>query len=162
MSKVKAGGDRKARTRKPILKGAAAVNARKGEGKTALYAAAWKLRVEGATFREVGEKMGIPLRTAHDWCRKAREANQQEAAEIRKDAREQALERLQPAAARAARLYEETGRADHARALAALEKRIAELVGSDAPKQVQVSGHDGGPLRYAVMTDEELRREAGE
>ncbi len=162
MSKAKASAGRKTRARKPILKGAAAKSAQKSEGLLTHYAEAWKMRVNGATFREIGEAMGIPLTTAHDWCRKAREANQQEAAEIRKDAREQALERLQPAAARAARLYEETGRADHARALAALEKRIAELVGSDAPKQVQVSGHDGGPLRYAVMTDEELRKEAGE
>ena len=150
------------RKRKRPLQGAAKANKQLGEGSVDKYAEAWKMRVEGKGFREISAHFDIALSTAHEWCRKAREANHQEAAEIRKDAREQALARLQPAAALAAKLYAETGQANHAGALASLEKRIADLVGSDAPKAVHVSGKDGGPIRYTTMTDEELRKAAGE
>jgi|FLOH01.1.fsa_nt_gi hypothetical protein len=162
MVEKKTAKPRKPTARKGPLRGAAKKSAQAGEAKTPDYAAAWQMRVEGQTFREIGEAFNIPLSTAHDWCKRAREANHQEAAEIRKDAREQALARLQPAAALAAKLYAETGQANHAGALASLEKRIADLVGSDAPKAVHVSGTDGGPIRYTTMTDDELRKAAGE
>ncbi len=120
-------------------------------------AEAWRLRVkEGRSYPEISREMGIAISTAHAWCKAVREEVREDAADLIDSVTTEALERLRRTVAIAAEEYEATRDTRQAMVVVAAEKRLAELVGADAPKRTTISGPDGGPVRVATMTDADL------
>ena len=158
------GKPRKPRNRSRPLTGAGKQNAKKGSNDAPDYAIAWRMWVdEGLTYREIGEHFGIGLSTARDWVNKAAAEIADDAKHRRKTYSEAALKRLRKAAAISYRRHaSDAGEAKDLQAAIAAEKRIADIIGLDAPKAVEVTGKSGGPLRFASMTEKELLEAAGE
>jgi len=158
------GKPRKPNKRKRPLAGAAKHNAKAAKDGAPLHAQAWRMWVdEGLTYREIGERFEIGLSTARDWVNKAAAEIADEAAHRRKTYSEAAIERLRKAAAISYRRHASAdGEAKDLTAAIAAEKRIADIIGLDAPKAIQVTGEGGGPLRVTTMTDAELSVAAGE
>lgn len=150
------------RTKKKRLQGAARSARDKAQAEEGDRVAAWKMRLAGKKYREIGEALGISITTAHKWVARCIRDAQQEGVELRAEVRATAMAQLEPCAALAAEMYLETGDPKHMAALATAQKRMADLVGADAPKAVEVSGPKGGPLRFTSMTDAELAEIAGE
>lgn len=116
------------------------------------------LRAEGKTYQEIADELQVVKSWAYDLVRQAldevREENNVRAVHLR----DLSLRRINKI--RAA-LWPKKDKYDVANALIRLEKREAELLGLDAPKRIEASGPNGGPIRLeggkVMLTDDERR-----
>jgi predicted DNA-binding protein YlxM (UPF0122 family) len=116
------------------------------------------LRAEGLTFQEIAEKLEISKTRAYELVKEAldevREENNIRAVHLR----DLSLRRINKIRAK---LWDNRGKPDTAMALVRLEKREAELLGLDAPRKIEQSGPNGGPIRLeggkVLLTDDERK-----
>lgn len=129
------------------------------------HARAWELHVKhGWSFRRIGAELGVNAKTAWSWCDAIREELHVDLSKRAHAARDAAVERLSEAAAHAAVLYMQTDDPKHLTASVAAEGRIAALLGSDAPKQVEVKAEVESRVMLipATMTRSQWEAEHGD
>lgn len=129
------------------------------------HARAWELHVkQGWSFRRIGIELGINTATAWKWCEEIRLSLNADLSKRAHAARDAAVERLSEAAAHAAEQYMLTGDPKHLTASVAAEGRIAALLGSDAPKQVEVKAEVDSRVMLipATMTRAQWEAEHGD
>lgn len=117
------------------------------------------LRAEGFTFQEIATKLELSKTRAYELVREAldevRAENNIRAVQLR-DLEVRRLDKIQNA------LWDNRAKPDVAMALIRLSQRRADLLGLDAPKKIEQSGPNGGPIRLeggrVQLTDDERRR----
>lgn len=116
------------------------------------------LKANGFTFQEIGDKLGLSKTRAWELVNEAleeiREENNLRAVQLR----DMALRRYHKIRMK---LWPDRDKPDVANALIRLEQREADLLGLDAPKKIEQSGPNGGPIRLeggrVQLTDDERR-----
>lgn len=117
---------------------------------------AFQLRVQGLSFAQIGEQLGIAAKTANLWVREAVKEHQWAAEEAAMEHRQAAIERNQ---ALIKTLYEKAKDGDYAsvdRMLRVQEQTLA-LVGANAPTKVEATGL----LGLATLSEDHLRTLVG-
>lgn len=115
-------------------------------------------RAEGLTFQEIADKLEVSKTTAYELVREAldeiRKENDIRAVHLR-DLELRRLDKQRSA------LWEKRANPDVANALTRISARVAALMGLDAPKKIEQSGPNGGPIKLddgkVVLTDDERK-----
>jgi len=129
-------------------------------------AQAYKMRLAGTPYDGIADALGISRYTAARDVKAAHEAFRRETAEELALMRQQQLDRLNLALFAVMPLVKK-GDLPAVDRMLAIEKRRSDLMGLDAPRRVEMTGKDGGPMEQDVnireqWTPEEAREKAAE
>ena len=113
---------------------------------------AFQLRVQGLSFGQIGEKLGVTAKTANLWVREAVKEHQWAAAEVAMEHRQAAIDRNQELIKT---LYEKAKDGDYPsidRLLKVQEQNLT-LVGANAPAKIEATGL----LGVAAVSEDQLK-----
>lgn len=114
---------------------------------------AWDLRVQGKTYREIGDALGVSHVTAWDDVKQVSERMRSELSESAEHHRSIQLQRLDKAISVLMPMLDDPDRALEAMdRLDKLEKRRAALLGLDSPAKQELSGPAGGAIAIDART----------
>lgn len=113
---------------------------------------AFQLRVQGLSFAQIGEQLGVTAKTANLWVREAVKEHQWAADEVAMEHRQAAIDRNQELIKS---LYDKAKAGDYASIdrLLKVQDQTLTLVGANAPSKVEATGLFG----LAAVSDDQLR-----
>lgn len=123
------------------------------------------LRIGGASYKEIGQRLGLSCSAAHKMVMRVLEKDQKKTAEDRERLLQMELMRLDRMQLG---LWSQakSGNQGAVDRVLRIQERRAKYLGLDAPSRRELSGPEGGPIQheydFSHLSDEELERAISE